>query len=77
MKERRKIFVQNLGEKKCISSFHNFSFIPEGVHQDDLQLSMVMITIVSIYIFCQSFKIIPDAYEVMNAMMTMHAVKSA
>lgn len=35
-----------------------------AVHQDEIDLAVILLAIVCIFIFCQSFKIIPDIYEV-------------
>lgn len=33
------------------------------VHEEEIDLAWILISVVSIFIFCQSFKIIPDVYE--------------
>ena len=38
----------------------------ESVSDDELQLARTLFIVVIVFIFCQSFKIIPDVYEIIR-----------
>ncbi|XP_040568874.1 FMRFamide receptor [Lepeophtheirus salmonis] len=52
---------------KTLSRLRNESGIRPGpIQEDELYVVKLLSTVVSVFIFCQSFKIIPDIYEVLT-----------